>query len=137
MTSSPPSIDMAFRYSLFLLLLTGCLSSDTTFLVSSFPAPTRPKHRDSVAGWYPAVHTSGFALMLPCPSSIPHAHCVPSTEIQSMAGRLQSMISFSPVRVLPLLEPLPFFVICVASHRYCLPIDSVTVDSQFTPTRIY
>ena len=53
------------RYRLSLPLIVSCLRvlslSGTPFLVSLLPTHMRPKHRDSVAGWYPAVQVSVFS----------------------------------------------------------------------------
>ena len=49
----------------------------------------RPKHNDSVAGWYPAVHVSSVRLshfLVP----LDPRQCVPSTTIQSLTGILES-----------------------------------------------
>ena len=37
-----------------------CFCSDVTLLVFHYPRSLRPKHRDSVAGWYPTVRVFLF-----------------------------------------------------------------------------
>ena len=44
-------------------------------LVPFYPHSCVPGSRDSAAGWYPPVHVSVFARMLPFWSSITDAHC--------------------------------------------------------------
>ena len=99
---------------LILFLLMRSLSSDTSFLcvVSLSPTHMRPRQRDSVASWYPVVHvpvaSSGinvFGVSYPC-------SCVPSTEIQSMAGILQCTC-------LVLARFLPFW--SSITHALCVP----------------
>ena len=51
---------MAFHSPCF-FLLTCYLASVTPCLMHLLPTHMRPKHRYSVAGWYPAVHVSVFS----------------------------------------------------------------------------
>ena len=88
-------------------------SSVVTFSGAPLPTPTRLKHKDSAAGWYPEVHVSvfssgvTFSLVPVYPRS-----CIPSTEIQSMAGIL-------PCTCLFLARMLPFW--SSITHAHCIP----------------
>ena len=86
--------------------LTSVLSSGVAFPGAPLPTLMRPKNRGSVDGWYPAVHMSVLSWMLLFWPSISHALCVPSTEIQSLAGILQCTFFLFPVRVLHFMGPL-------------------------------
>ena len=71
--------------------------------------------------------------MLPFWSSIIHARCAPSTEIESLAGILECAFFYSPVRVLPFWSPFLCSLRSLAAVLFASGL--VTVGPRMNPYR--
>ena len=98
---------MAFQCPLF-FYVTCSLASGTPFLVSLLPTHMRPI-RDSVAGWYPAVHVSVFSSGVtfsgaPLPTSMRPKH---KTSVDGWYSAVHMSVFSSDVTFLVLHYPRP------------------------------